>query len=143
MSADGLVVEELICSSEVLEEFKIETRKAKIKWFLLIFLAYNSKVCVIQSADLDEELVFMVVLIASSKASDGICNHETRLYAHPIYFTIIWKFFGQFPKLVSWNSHFSFGIGTSETTISSSVHEIIGIILTNIVYLHLKLFRID
>ena len=95
MSADSLVVEELISSSEVLEEFKIETRKAKIKWALVIFLAYNSKVCVIQSADLDEELVFMVVLIASSEASDRICNHETCLYAHPSYFTIIWKVFVQ------------------------------------------------
>ena len=95
MGADSLIVEELIRSSEGLEEFKIETRKAKIKWIVVIFLAHNSKVCAVQSTNLDEELVFVVVLIASSEASDRIGKHETCLDAHPVYFIPILKAFRQ------------------------------------------------
>ena len=143
VSTDGLVVEELVSSSEVLEEFELEVRKAKIKWITFIFLAYYSEVCAIQSTDLDEVLVFVVVLILSSEASNWICKHETCLYAHPFYIIPVRKGAWQFEEPVSWNSHLCYAVFTKESGIETSVNIISSIFLSNIHYLHLELFCIN
>ena len=137
VSTDCLVVEELVSSSEVLEEFELEVRKAKIKWITFIFLAYYSEVCAIQSTDLDEVLVFVVVLILSSEASNWICKHETCLYAHPFNIIPVRLFSGLLENPIGWNSHLNLGITAREVALSASVDEICGILLANVVDLHL------
>ena len=140
VSTDCLVVEELVSSREGLEVFELEVRKAKIKWITFIFLAYYSEVCAIQSTDLDEVLVFVVVLILSSEASNWICKHETCLYAHPFYIIPVRKGGLQFEKPVSWNSHLCFAVFTVESGIDTSINIISSIFRSNKHYLHLKLF---
>ena len=144
VSTDGLVVEELVSPSEILEEFELELRKlAKIKCFIPIFLAYNSKVCAVQSSNLDDGLFVVVVLIACSEASNWICKHETCLYAHPFYIIPVRKGAWQFEEPVSWNSHLCYAVFTNESGIETSVNIILSIFRTNIHYLHLKLICIN
>ena len=144
VSTNSLIVEELVLSAEVLEEFELEVRKAEVKRIVFTsFLAYYSEVCAVQRTNLDDVLVFVVVLSGCSEASYRVCNHETCLYARPLDIVPVGQWWCQIEKLMRWNDHLSAAVTTEESAICSSIHEIRGIFFTNIVNLHLKLLSID
>ena len=134
MRADGLVVEELVHASELLEEFEFKVRKLK---GANAFLIHQSVVQVVYGTDLNEVLVLMVILIGCGEASNRVCKHETCLYAHPFNIIPVRLFSGLLENPIGWNSHLNLGITAREVALSASVDEICGILLANVVDLHL------